>query len=81
MVINLGEYDRRGYIYLQEDDSRFSNVTLFYADKDGKVTTIMDEHYPFEFTIPLKGMEEGISFWFSAKNQQGGIETSEKYRL
>lgn len=81
MVINLGEYDRRGYIYLREDDSHFSSVTLFYADKDGKVTRLLDEHYPFEFTIPLNGMEGGVSFWFSAKNQQGGIETSEEYRL
>jgi len=81
MVINLGEYDRRGYIYLQEDDARFSSVTLFYQGEGGNVNRLLDEHYPFEFTLPLKGIDEGISFWFSAINTEGKEETSEKFRL
>ncbi|WP_232835043.1 hypothetical protein [Pleomorphovibrio marinus] len=81
MVINLGEYDRRGYIYLQEDDARFSSVTLFYEDEQGNVESLKEENYPFEFTIPIKGAGEGVSFWFSAKNLNGNVETSKKYRL
>jgi hypothetical protein len=81
MVINLGEYDRRGYFYLQEDDSRFSSVTLFYQGGDGIVNHLIDEDYPFEFTLPLKRAEDGVSFWFSAVNTEGREETSEKFRL
>ena len=81
MVINLGEYDRRAYFYLQEDDSRFSSVTLFYEDKNGSVKNQIDENYPFEFTIPIKEMKEGSSFWFSASNLQGKEEISEKYKF
>jgi hypothetical protein len=81
MAINLGEYDRRGYIYLQEDDSHFSSVTLFYEDEEGNVISRLDENYPFEFTIPLKGREGEVSFWFSAKDLKGDVETSDKYNL
>jgi hypothetical protein len=81
LVINLGEYDRRAYIYLQDDDSHFSSVTLFYEDNKGSVKSLIDKNYPFEFTVPIKVMKEGGSFWFSASNLQGKVETSEKYRF
>lgn len=81
MVINLGEYDRRVYFYLQEDNSRFSSVTLFYEDEIGRIKCVIDENYPFEFTMPIREMKEGSSFWFSALNLQGKVETSEKYNL
>lgn len=81
MLINLGEYDRRAFIYLQEDDARFSSVTLFYEDENGSTKSKEDENYPFEFTIPLQGDKETFSFWFSARNPQAKVEKSEKYTL
>jgi hypothetical protein len=81
MVINLGNYDQRAYIYLQDDDSRFSSVTLFYEDEKGSIKSLIDENYPFEFTIPTKGMKKEGSLWFSATNLKGKVEKSEKYRL
>ncbi|MCL6260839.1 hypothetical protein M3O96_17180 [Aquiflexum sp. TKW24L] len=81
MIIDLGEYDRRAYFYLQEDDSDFSSVTLFYEDEKGNIESRIDENYPFEFTIPIKEMKEGSSFWFSASNIQGKVEISEKYKF
>lgn len=81
VVINLGRYDQRAYFYLQEDDSRFSSVTLFYEDENGKIESLVDANYPFEFTIPFRKMKEGGSFWFSASNLLGKVETSEKYKL
>ncbi len=81
MVINLGKYDRRAYFYLQEDDSRFSSVTLFYEDEKGKIESLIDENYPFEFTVPIWEMKEQSSFWFSASNLKGKVEMSEKHRF
>jgi hypothetical protein len=45
------------------------------------VKSLIDKNYPFEFTVPIKVMKEGGSFWFSASNLQGKVETSEKYRF
>lgn len=81
MVINLGAYDRRGYVYLEKDDAHYSSVTLHYEDREGTIKNLTDEHYPFEFTIPLKGMAGEISCWFSASNTEGSIEKSEKFNF
>ena len=71
----------RGYIYLREDDSNFSSVTLFYEDKHGNVISLKDDNYPFGYTIPIKGLEGGVSLWFSAIYLRGNLEESEKYTL
>ncbi|MEX2511592.1 MAG: hypothetical protein WD398_01690 [Cyclobacteriaceae bacterium] len=81
MLINLGEYDRRAYIYLQEDDARFSSLTLFYEEENGSIKSLSDENYPFEFTIPLQGTKGRFSFWFTALDPHGKLEKSEKYKL
>ncbi|MEX2566619.1 MAG: hypothetical protein WD431_11800 [Cyclobacteriaceae bacterium] len=81
MLINLGEYDRRAYIYLQEDDARFSSVTLFYEEEKGGTKSREVENYPFEFTIPIQGTKGDFSFWFSARDHEGKIEKSEKFKL
>lgn len=48
MLLNMGNYSRSAYIYLTEDDKAISSATL--VNKDIK---LIDETYPYEFTIPL----------------------------
>jgi len=75
MVFNLGEYAQSAYIYLQDDDSVWSRVSLTYKDADGGEKTISDQDYPFEFTIPLDRSK--LEFRVEGKSINGPVSKSE----
>jgi hypothetical protein len=52
MLFNLGEYGRRLYTYLEDDDNKYRKATLVY-NHNGKEEKIEDTAYPFEFTVPV----------------------------
>jgi hypothetical protein len=79
--MQLGGYDQRIFIYLQDDDSKFSAVDLFYEDEQGNEKTLKDQSYPFEFTIPLRGHQTGFNFWFSGTDINGKKIQSKRYTL
>lgn len=57
MLFKLGNYSRRLYVYLEDDDTKLSRASLHYTDAGGKPVTITDTAYPFEFTVPLAGKQ------------------------
>lgn len=61
MLLQLGKYDRRLYVYLQDDDKKFRKASLVYTNAAGQEKRMDDLAYPFEFTVPVEGMRS-VSF-------------------
>ncbi|ALJ06736.1 hypothetical protein APS56_04790 [Pseudalgibacter alginicilyticus] len=74
MIFNLGNYAKRAYIYLQDDDSKWSSVSLTYKNDKGAEKTIIDQDYPYEFTIPLENT--GLEFMISGNDLDGKVSKS-----
>lgn len=62
MIICMGTYATKAYIYLKDDDTKFSEVSIQYQLDGEKPQTITRKVYPFEFTIELPLEKPYISF-------------------
>ncbi|WP_207515630.1 hypothetical protein [Longitalea luteola] len=80
LLFQLGEYDRRLYVYLEDDDNRYRQVSITYAGQDGKERQIVDSTYPFEFTVPV-GHKTPVSFQLSLVTVNGQVQQSNKVVL
>ncbi|MGN6419747.1 MAG: hypothetical protein ACTHMC_19750 [Pseudobacter sp.] len=76
MLLQLGKYDRRLYVYLEADDNKFSKVSLNFTLSNGQKQTIQDQAYPFEFTVPA-GAAGPVSFYLSLTGVDGNVQQSE----
>jgi hypothetical protein len=70
MILNFGPAATTAYVYLQDDDSKFKEVTLSYTVA-GKRATITDAAYPFEFTVPLARDASAFHFQLSTRALDG----------
>jgi hypothetical protein len=77
MILNWGPERTRAYLYLQADDTVYSQVSLILADK----TVIEDGSYPYEFTVPLSADIDEFSFKIKALTVEGAEQTSETFSL
>jgi hypothetical protein len=77
MILNWGPERTRAYLYLQADDTVYSQVSLILADK----TVIEDGSYPYEFTVPLSADTDEFSFKIKALTVEGAEQTSEIFSL
>lgn len=80
MLFQLGKYDRRLYVYLEDDDNKYKQVSLTYACKDGKEQQLVDVAYPFEFTAPIPA-NEPVTFQLSLVEVNGQVIKSDKIEL
>ncbi len=78
MIFNMGEYAKRAYIYLRDDDAKFSCVSLHYVDKSGNTVKLDKCHYPFEFTVDISDHKDGLTFYLTGLTLQGNKVESEK---
>lgn len=74
MLLQLGEYGQRAYIYLRKDDSAFESVSLEYVDSQGNRKVIKDGDFPYEFSVSLGRTQESLQFSLS------GITTGDEHR-
>lgn len=81
MILNLGTSLKSAYIYLQDDDSRFRQVTLTYRIGKQPAGTIVDTSYPFEFTVPLTSDDEQIIVQMTGISPDGTVTQSEFIKL
>ena len=81
MLFNLGNLNKRAYIYLQDNDAIFKNVTLNFTDKEGQEVSITKNHFPYEFTIPLDENQTKLNFNLSGISVDGTKEVSNNYIL
>lgn len=73
LLFKLGSYSKRLYIYLEDDDTKWSKVSLHYNN-----TTVNDTAYPFEFTAPV---EKAVTFYLSLYDKAGRVQKSETITL
>lgn len=62
MLINMGDYATKAYVYLKDDDTKFSEVSIQYQIEGGKTQTITRKEYPFEFTVDLPKDKPYLNF-------------------
>lgn len=71
MLIRMGDYANKAYIYLKDDDTKFSEVSIHYQLMDGKTQSITRKEYPFEFTIAVPVEKPYISFKLEGRKTNG----------
>jgi hypothetical protein len=90
VTINLGDahaYSFRmgkiskAYVFLKADDNQFRKVSLSYSLKNGTETTLVDNNYPFEFTIDLPTGENALNLQLEAVRKDGTIQQSKPVKL
>ena len=75
MLLHLGNYDNRLYVYLEDDDNKVKTATLQYKNAEGKKFLLEDRQYPFEFTVPLQ-KQSSIAFSIHLNKTNGEKEES-----
>ena len=75
MLLHLGNYDNRLYVYLEDDDNKVKTATLQYKNAEGKTFLLEDRQYPFEFTVPLQ-KQSSIAFSIILNKTNGEKEES-----
>ena len=81
MLLNMGTNLKTAYIFLQADDSKFKNVSISYTNPDGKLESMTDNAYPFEFTLPLMAHQDEFDFQLSGVKVDGSEIVSGKLKL
>lgn len=76
MLLQLGKYDRRLYVYLEDDDNKVQKVSLQYTNADGQSKSVEDITYPFEFTVRV-GEGQSVSFQLHLTDIGGKEQKSE----
>ena len=64
LIKTLGD-DLRAFIYLRDDDSKVSSLTISYFDENQHQQTLVDNEFPFELTVQLD--DSSTSFEFDLK--------------
>jgi hypothetical protein len=80
MLFKLGDYSRRLYVYLEDDDNKYKQASLIYTTVSGKEARVDDAAYPFEFTIPVS-KEQPVTFYVELTDINGKEQQSEKVVL
>lgn len=80
MLFRLGDYARRLFLYLEDDDNRWRSVQLQYSVAGGETKSVRKDAYPFEFTVPLQ-QATAMQCWLLLEKQDGSTVTSEKITL
>ncbi len=80
MLLHLGNYDNRLYVYLEDDDNKVKTATLQYKIGNGKTFVIEDKLYPFEFTVSLQNQSD-VQFSLTVNKTNGEKELSKEVML
>lgn len=81
MLMKLGGYDERAYVYLRDDDSTVDKARLRYIGADGTEHTVTDGEFPFEWTIRLESGQTQLSFNLETQDKHGRLNTTEQFTL
>jgi len=76
-MILPGVENDNAYIYLRSDDTEFRAITLYYQQA-GAWTTIQDDAFPYEFTVPLDGAALEFRFYCEGVSVDGKAMRSEE---
>ncbi len=71
MIIRMGSYATRAFIYLKDDDTKLSEVSIRYQVANGEQRVMTKKEYPFEFTIELPSETSYLNFTLEGINRSG----------
>lgn len=75
MLLNFGKQHRTIYAYSPADEKTVRKAVLTYQTASG-TKTLTDEHYPYEFTIPVTDASKPFYFTMMVEGPTGGQHTS-----
>lgn len=75
-MILPGVENDNAYIYLRSDDAEFRAITLHYQQA-GIWTTVQDDAFPYEFTVPLDDTAMEFRFYCEGVSVNGKVMRSE----
>ena len=81
MLIHLGGYGERAYIYLRDDDNKVASATLRYTDTQGRERSVTDDEFPYEFTVELPPEASGLTFELETRGVDGRVRQSDPVTL
>jgi hypothetical protein len=80
MLIRMGNYSNSLFVYLEDDDSKWTKAQLNYTDAEGNKQTILKKEYPFEFTVPLN-LRSSVAFSLELTSKSGVLVKTEIHKL
>jgi hypothetical protein len=81
VVLSFGSDElTSAYVYLPDQERTVKSCTLSFRQGDGQVSTLSDQAYPFEFTLPVLG-DAPLAFWLEVQLDSVPPERSPTGRL
>lgn len=80
MLLKMGSYARRLFVYLEDDDNKWKQVRLIYTDAEGKKNVLTKNEYPFEFTVPVQ-LKQSVRFSLQLTGVNGSIVSGKEVEL
>jgi hypothetical protein len=80
LLFKLGALGRRLFVYLEDDDNKWSKAELVYTDKKGKKKIVQKSAYPFEFTVDVD-IRKPVKFSLVLTGRDGKQVKSKTYQL
>ncbi|MCD2424286.1 hypothetical protein LQ567_16015 [Niabella pedocola] len=80
LLFKLGGYGRRLFVYLEDDDTKWSSVRLQYRIGKSKPAVISKNSYPFEFTVAAD-RQQPVFFSLILTGTDGRTVRTKEYEL
>ena len=81
LVLNMGQELKTAFVYLQDDDSSFREVSLSYKIDNEKFQNMSDTSFPFEFTVPLHADSRQVVFQITGIAPDGTVHKGKPFKL
>ena len=81
MIISMGKHYTNSYIWLAANDQELNSAKITFKDSKGKMKTMEDPSFPFEFSIPLLGDEKAFEYTIEGVKPDGKKVVTERVIL
>lgn len=81
MIFQIGAGSKDLYVYSTATEEDVASATLEYKVGEGEWTTVLDDLYPFEFSIRLSDPGTKVEWKWKATDHKGLIHESETFQL
>jgi hypothetical protein len=81
MLLSMGRGFTSAYLWLDATEKQLSSASLHYRTGDGHWHMIIDDHYPYEFSIPVDDSLDEMECWIEGKSLNGNTLRTDTIRL